>query len=1271
MIALARTARLTTDAQVNRENPWPGLSSYDESSHAFFSGRAAEADELLRRILDEPITVLFGKSGLGKTSLLQAGVFPRLREKDALPILIRLQVRQGSEPLMEQVRLNLFEELRVREVEHADAWSGETLWEYLHRARQELWTKQNRLVRPVFVFDQFEELFTLGRAVPVEIERFREDLADLAENRIPAALARRLADRPASDMGLDVQAMPYKVVITLREDFLADLEGWRLSMPSLRRNRMRLLPMGPDQAKQAVCNDRTNHLVSEPLAREIVRFLSSTATKLDPESSADAVGTIIEPALLSLFCRGVNEQRRRDGKRQLDHTLIESAKGTIVLGFYRTSLADQAERVWTFIEENLITEHGYRNSYSVDDAIARGAVTDKELQTLINRHLLRHDHHLGADRVELTHDLLTAAVADERDARRERDRARRERGQRWKMMAVAATLALVALVFAGLAQRASSARTVAEAKSRELHKTSVSLEKSNQRLTSMNERLAKTSTDLQVAVTNLRDAVNDAEQEKNRANRARDRSRSHELAALAEMATNRDPERAIALALAGLQQADTAEARSALMDAAQYAWPSAKLEQGELGGAPDAVSLSADGSRLAVLAGGNTISLWNVSSRKPSAVWTHKVLLEAASSIAFSPDQRFIAVGRKPSIDVLDVTTGGIHTHVPLEDVRDRRVVFSPDGRWLASNRDDDQLQLLDYHDGWATPGVIVRSGPVGGFAVLSGGKRIVAVGGDPLSAFSLDLQSDGTTWQRNDLPLSSCMSPQSVSPGTEYFSATWRARACTYRANNPNPRALALAAHVMDRATLDIVWNLTGRAFAELLVSRDRQSQDLIVGRVDDASRRLESRIKGGHPNNKASEKSQLISVDDSGTRVALIDADEHQLVRIYSLAHHKPFLSRLPTKAVAMARDGGWIAVAGPAPGDQGAILDVISMQQAFARGELSARTRIAIDALPIEMYATRDSVITVLPTQPVTTALFDAATGKPRFEPVVGAAQPLGNAGDLLLVSPMNGQPWRVVNTRDGSTLAPWDQPQQDPDLLVRTVLVSPDKQAIAVLRAPTPRTSRLSAVIYLVRADRLLLSGYVADLPDTARGSLLPRFQLANDARVIRDARSKQIWPVNSTLAAARRARSIDPGSAAPPNRFDVQDSNSAGVPMLTVVRRADKSVLGSFASAGPHSEFSDDDRWLANWGNGREVQILDLANRTVAFTLHVAEVKEVEFVAHSTLVKLQLADSTMFVPLDRALMERFAKWLAPPTPDEHGVAGRMMSGSDRGSDRRIP
>ena len=71
-------------------HPWPGLASFTEIDRPFFRGRESESDDLARLVRREALTVLFSRSGLGKTSLLGAGLFPRLREDLHLPVLIRL-----------------------------------------------------------------------------------------------------------------------------------------------------------------------------------------------------------------------------------------------------------------------------------------------------------------------------------------------------------------------------------------------------------------------------------------------------------------------------------------------------------------------------------------------------------------------------------------------------------------------------------------------------------------------------------------------------------------------------------------------------------------------------------------------------------------------------------------------------------------------------------------------------------------------------------------------------------------------------------------------------------------------------------------------------------------------------------------------------------------------------------------------------------------------------------------------------------------------------
>lgn len=74
---------------VSEQSPWLGLNPFTEDLQQFFHGRDAEAGDLFRRVKRRRLTVLFGQSGLGKTSLVQAGLFPQLRPT-FLPVTLRL-----------------------------------------------------------------------------------------------------------------------------------------------------------------------------------------------------------------------------------------------------------------------------------------------------------------------------------------------------------------------------------------------------------------------------------------------------------------------------------------------------------------------------------------------------------------------------------------------------------------------------------------------------------------------------------------------------------------------------------------------------------------------------------------------------------------------------------------------------------------------------------------------------------------------------------------------------------------------------------------------------------------------------------------------------------------------------------------------------------------------------------------------------------------------------------------------------------------------------
>ena len=86
------------------------------------------------------------------------------------------------------------------------------------------------------------------------------------------------------------------------------------------------------------------------------------------------------------------------------------------------------DSVSQFIELELITEKGFRNSFAREDAVP-AHLTDDQLDRLIGRRLVRLEERYGAQRIELTHDLLTRAVREHRDARRIEEAGRQREAQ--------------------------------------------------------------------------------------------------------------------------------------------------------------------------------------------------------------------------------------------------------------------------------------------------------------------------------------------------------------------------------------------------------------------------------------------------------------------------------------------------------------------------------------------------------------------------------------------------------------------------------------------------------------------------------------------------------------------------------------------------------------------------------------------------------------------------------------------------------------------------
>jgi len=413
--ARAPEAASTVDAS----NPWLGLASFTEETRAFFFGREAEIAELGRRVQRKLLTVLFGQSGLGKTSILRAGLVPRLRRQGYCPVYVRIDYAPGTPEPAEQIKqaIRLTARLSGEWTQAGVAVAGEPLWAFLHHRDDVLRDEAGERLIPLLIFDQFEELFTLAQSDEFGRNRaagFIGELADLVENRAPRSLEAKFEEDESAAARFDFARSDYRVLIALREDYLAPLESLKAAMPSVSQNRLRLAPMNGEQALAAVLGPGKG-LVSEEVAEAIVRFVAGGAELANAE---------VEPSLLSLICRELNDARLEQGRREISLDLLAGSHSSILSNFYERALADQPPGVRRVIEDDLLTSSGFRENVAEERLLSRlneAGAAPGTLALLVNRRLLRIEERLDLRRVELTHDVLCQVVKASRDARQERE----------------------------------------------------------------------------------------------------------------------------------------------------------------------------------------------------------------------------------------------------------------------------------------------------------------------------------------------------------------------------------------------------------------------------------------------------------------------------------------------------------------------------------------------------------------------------------------------------------------------------------------------------------------------------------------------------------------------------------------------------------------------------------------------------------------------------------------------------------------------------------
>lgn len=438
---------------VDAQHPWLGLLPFQREHREFFFGRDREIAEILDRIQENTLTVLFGRSGLGKSSLLGAGVLPQLEARGCRAVLIRLKYEESSPSLLVQTRQAL------RAVLPEASWPEDaaemTLWELFHR-RPLVLTDGDPT--PVLLLDQFEEIFTLGRETPgreAEAAEWLEQISDLLQNRPPTALEERFASEPGRAREFDFGRCRLRVVFALREDYLSHLEGWKQTLPLLTQNRMALHLLNGPQALEAVVGPGS--LAASPLvSRSVAGLIVRTVAEVEEYTPLPQIKAV--PPLLSLLCERLNAARLEAGAAEIDAAMVRERSRDILQAFYDEAFApfpeEHRQAIRQVIEDPpMVTEGGYRNSIVRDDAEAqlrRAGVPDPDavFDALLQHRIITQDEKDGLQRLEITHDVLVPLVLRSREERKER--TAREEAQR-KLRAEAAKARVRRTITAGMA----------------------------------------------------------------------------------------------------------------------------------------------------------------------------------------------------------------------------------------------------------------------------------------------------------------------------------------------------------------------------------------------------------------------------------------------------------------------------------------------------------------------------------------------------------------------------------------------------------------------------------------------------------------------------------------------------------------------------------------------------------------------------------------------------------------------------------------------------
>ena len=609
-------------------SPFKGLSAFDDSDldALFFFGRELERELIVANVVATRLTVLYGESGVGKSSILRAGVVRQLRqlEPDALVVLF-------------------------------DTWSDD-MSAMLDEAR--------RAESAYVILDQFEEYFLYRGS---------------AEG--PGTLLYELPELMHENSRVNV-------LISLREDSLAQLDAFKAGLPAVFANQLRLEHLDREAARAAILGPvaRWNELTGESV--EVEPALVDAV--LDEVAGVGERSGRIEAPYLQLVLERLWEEERSAGTAALQLSTLRALGGaeTIVQEHLERALdvLDSDEKdVAASMFDHLVTPSGTKVAHRASDLAEYASVPEEALlpvlKTLNRERILRTVDGTGdgRDRYEIFHDVLAEPVRAWRLQRRlERERRAANRRQR-RLLAFAVASAIALAVVAAVALFALVQRGHARSQARHAHAGELAA-----------TALADLSRD---PVRSLQVALSAARLE--RSTRVADVLRAALLdshvrlvlpadVAVTTVSLSPDSRRALV---------GTADGRAAVYDVKT----SRRLLVLRVGGRVDAGSFSPDGHRVLV-AGGGRVLVRGLDGDATRLLLRHRGVRDAA----FSADGTEIgSAGADRNVRVWRAGDGSLALTIPLDGpVRQVALTNTRVAAVWAGPSDVAHVALVDARDG-------------------------------------------------------------------------------------------------------------------------------------------------------------------------------------------------------------------------------------------------------------------------------------------------------------------------------------------------------------------------------------------------------------------------------------------------------------------------------------------------------------------------------------------------------------------------------------------